>query len=73
MIIFLQDPAILQFLLSNLIKVNGKFQWRVNLPSIRDHIIEIGNFPFCVPGDILILIFFPFGEGTSILPPLVAV
>ena len=34
---------------------------------------NLNLFPFCVPDDIDILIFPPSGEGTSIVPPKVAV
>ncbi|VTJ56558.1 Hypothetical predicted protein [Marmota monax] len=40
-----QDMAMRQFLLTNLVEVDGHFQWRVNLDALAEHLDEIMNFP----------------------------
>lgn len=40
-----QDMAVRQFLLTNLVEVDGRFQWRVNLDALTKHLDEIMNFP----------------------------
>jgi esterase len=38
------EPAVRQFLLKNLYRTSeGKFQWRINLKAIDNHIVEIGD------------------------------
>ncbi|CAO2629913.1 Protein ABHD11 [Lemmus lemmus] len=40
-----QDPAIRQFLLTNLVEVDGRFSWRVNLDTLAQHLDKILTFP----------------------------
>ena len=40
-----EDPAIAAFLMTNLERANGGFQWRVNLPAIATAMSEISGFP----------------------------
>lgn len=40
-----QDMAVRQFLLTNLVEVDGRFQWRVNLDALAEHLDKIMNFP----------------------------
>lgn len=41
----LQDPAIRRFLLTNLVEVDGRFSWRVNLETLAQHLDKILTFP----------------------------
>ncbi|XP_029409528.1 protein ABHD11 isoform X3 [Nannospalax galili] len=41
----IQDPTVRQFLLTNLVEVNGHFSWRVNLDTLAQHFDKIMNFP----------------------------
>ncbi|KAL6036914.1 hypothetical protein STEG23_023857, partial [Scotinomys teguina] len=40
-----KDPAIRQFLLSNLVEVDGRFTWRVNLDTLAQYLDKILTFP----------------------------
>lgn len=39
-----QDPYLRQFLLTNLVEVEGHFKWRVNLESFINNFASIINF-----------------------------
>nr|KAF6354172.1 abhydrolase domain containing 11 [Myotis myotis] len=41
----IQDMAVRQFLLTNLVEVDGRFVWRVNLDALAQHVDEILAFP----------------------------
>ncbi|XP_044312120.1 protein ABHD11 isoform X2 [Varanus komodoensis] len=41
----IQEPAIRQFLLTNLVYAEERFTWRVNLESISQHLDELLGFP----------------------------
>uniref|UniRef100_A0A667I1R8 sn-1-specific diacylglycerol lipase ABHD11 n=1 Tax=Lynx canadensis TaxID=61383 RepID=A0A667I1R8_LYNCA len=41
----LQDTAVRQFLLTNLVEVDGRFVWRVNLEALAQHVDKILAFP----------------------------
>nr|XP_045000548.1 protein ABHD11 isoform X2 [Jaculus jaculus] len=41
----IQDPAVRQFLLTNLVEVDGRFSWRVNLDTLAQHVDKIMAFP----------------------------
>jgi len=41
----LQPAALRQFLLQNLIMVDGGYEWRMNLDDIQQHIAHISDFP----------------------------
>ncbi|XP_042828190.1 protein ABHD11 isoform X2 [Panthera tigris] len=41
----IQDPAVRQFLLTNLVEVDGRFVWRVNLEALAQHVDKILAFP----------------------------
>ncbi|MEQ2167893.1 hypothetical protein GOODEAATRI_008766, partial [Goodea atripinnis] len=45
MFILLQEHSVRQFLLTNLVEVNGHYSWRVNLEAIAAHLDEIMSFP----------------------------
>lgn len=45
MFYFLQSPVLRQFLLTNLIEVNKKYQWRLNLESINVNFKNLAVFP----------------------------
>ncbi|NXU92765.1 ABHDB protein, partial [Xiphorhynchus elegans] len=38
-------PQLRQFLLTNLVEVEGRYVWRVNLEAISQHLADIMNFP----------------------------
>ncbi|KFP07109.1 Alpha/beta hydrolase domain-containing protein 11, partial [Calypte anna] len=40
-----QHPQVRQFLLTNLVEVEGRCVWRVNLEAISHHLSDIMNFP----------------------------
>ncbi|NXT59579.1 ABHDB protein, partial [Pluvianellus socialis] len=40
-----QLPQLRQFLLTNLVEVQGRYVWRVNLEAISHHLADIMNFP----------------------------
>lgn len=40
-----QLPQLRQFLLTNLVEVEGRYVWRVNLEAISRHLADIMNFP----------------------------
>ncbi|XP_048225185.1 protein ABHD11 isoform X2 [Perognathus longimembris pacificus] len=40
-----QDMAVRQFLLTNLVEVDGHFSWRVNLDALAQHLDQIMTFP----------------------------
>nr|XP_033778057.1 protein ABHD11 isoform X1 [Geotrypetes seraphini] len=40
-----QDAAVRQFLLTNLVKKNGQYCWRLNLEAISHHLPDIMSFP----------------------------
>ncbi|KAM9370546.1 sn-1-specific diacylglycerol lipase ABHD11 isoform 2-T2 [Phaethornis superciliosus] len=40
-----QHPQLRQFLLTNLVEVEGRCVWRVNLEAISHHLADIMNFP----------------------------
>ncbi|XP_004587257.2 protein ABHD11 [Ochotona princeps] len=40
-----QDVAVRQFLLTNLVEVDGRFVWRVNLDALAQHLDKIMAFP----------------------------
>ncbi|KAM6155851.1 sn-1-specific diacylglycerol lipase ABHD11 [Rhynchocyon petersi] len=40
-----QDTAVRQFLLTNLVEVDGRFVWRLNLDALSQNVQEILNFP----------------------------
>ncbi|NWH70534.1 ABHDB protein, partial [Piaya cayana] len=40
-----QLPQIRQYLLTNLVDVQGRYVWRVNLEAISNHLADIMNFP----------------------------
>ncbi|NXO57930.1 ABHDB protein, partial [Aramus guarauna] len=40
-----QLPQLRQFLLTNLVEVEGRYIWRVNLEAISHHLADIMNFP----------------------------
>lgn len=40
-----QHPQLRQFLLTNLVEVEGHYVWRVNLDAISHHLVDIMNFP----------------------------
>ncbi|XP_042686240.1 protein ABHD11 isoform X2 [Centrocercus urophasianus] len=40
-----QDPQLRQFLLTNLVEVEGRYIWRVNLDAISHHFADIMSFP----------------------------
>lgn len=41
----LQDIAVRQFLLTNLVEAGSRFAWRVNLDALAQHVDEILAFP----------------------------
>ncbi|XP_039099402.1 protein ABHD11 isoform X2 [Hyaena hyaena] len=41
----IQDMAVRQFLLTNLVEVDGRFIWRVNLEALAQHVDKILAFP----------------------------
>lgn len=41
----LQPAALRQFLLQNLVRENGQYDWRMNLDDIQKHISHISDFP----------------------------
>ncbi|KAM6403083.1 sn-1-specific diacylglycerol lipase ABHD11 [Rhynochetos jubatus] len=41
----IQLPQLRQFLLTNLVEVEGRYAWRVNLEAISHHLADIMNFP----------------------------
>ncbi|KAM7148055.1 sn-1-specific diacylglycerol lipase ABHD11 isoform 2-T2 [Molossus nigricans] len=41
----IQDPAVRQFLLTNLVEADGRFVWRVNLDALAQHVDKILAFP----------------------------
>ncbi|XP_006773478.1 PREDICTED: alpha/beta hydrolase domain-containing protein 11, partial [Myotis davidii] len=41
----IQDMAVRQFLLTNLVEVDGRFVWRVNLDALAQHVDKILAFP----------------------------
>ncbi|XP_036743251.1 protein ABHD11 isoform X2 [Manis pentadactyla] len=41
----IQDMAVRQFLLTNLVEVDGHFMWRVNLDALAQHVEKILAFP----------------------------
>uniref|UniRef100_A0A8D0G8F5 sn-1-specific diacylglycerol lipase ABHD11 n=1 Tax=Sphenodon punctatus TaxID=8508 RepID=A0A8D0G8F5_SPHPU len=41
----IQEAAIRQFLLTNLVESEGRYLWRVNLEAISQHLVDIMNFP----------------------------
>ncbi|XP_064022109.1 sn-1-specific diacylglycerol lipase ABHD11 [Pogoniulus pusillus] len=41
----IQLPGLRQFLLTNLVEVEGRHVWRVNLEAISNHLADIMNFP----------------------------
>ncbi|XP_058566509.1 protein ABHD11 [Neofelis nebulosa] len=41
----IQDTAVRQFLLTNLVEVDGRFVWRVNLEALAQHVDKILAFP----------------------------
>eukprot|EP00076_Gallus_gallus_P032337 XP_024997875.1 protein ABHD11 isoform X3 [Gallus gallus] len=53
-----QDPQLRQFLLTNLVEVEGRYIWRVNLDAISHHFADIMSFPVFhkpYPGPVLFL------------------
>ncbi|XP_046758383.1 protein ABHD11 isoform X1 [Gallus gallus] len=53
-----QDPQLRQFLLTNLVAVEGRYIWRVNLDAISHHFADIMSFPVFhkpYPGPVLFL------------------
>ncbi|KAM7331864.1 hypothetical protein ACRRTK_008572 [Alexandromys fortis] len=40
-----KDPAIRRFLLTNLVEVDGRFSWRMNLETLAQHLDKILTFP----------------------------
>ncbi|XP_063090380.1 sn-1-specific diacylglycerol lipase ABHD11 isoform X2 [Cavia porcellus] len=40
-----QNSAVRQFLLTNLVEINGRFGWRVNLDALAQHMDDILTFP----------------------------
>ncbi|XP_072209512.1 sn-1-specific diacylglycerol lipase ABHD11 [Excalfactoria chinensis] len=40
-----QDPQLRQFLLTNLVEVEGRYVWRVNLDAISHHFADMMSFP----------------------------
>lgn len=40
-----QHPQLRQFLLTNLVEVEGRYVWRVNLEAISHHLEDIMSFP----------------------------
>ncbi|XP_051017296.1 protein ABHD11 [Acomys russatus] len=40
-----KDPSVRQFLLTNLVEVDGRFSWRVNLDILAQHLDKILTFP----------------------------
>ena len=41
----INDTSLRLFLLTNLMKVNGDFRWRVNLSALKNNLAAIGEFP----------------------------
>lgn len=55
----IQDIAVRQFLLTNLVEAGGRFVWRVNLDALAQHVDKIMAFPLCqesYPGPTLFLL-----------------
>lgn len=55
----LQDIAVRQFLLTNLVEAGSRFVWRVNLDALAQHVDKILAFPVCqeaYPGPTLFLL-----------------
>ncbi|XP_059549439.1 protein ABHD11 isoform X3 [Myotis daubentonii] len=64
----IQDMAVRQFLLTNLVEVDGRFVWRVNLDALAQHVDEILAFPprqESYPGPTLFLL----GGNSEFVPP----
>uniref|UniRef100_G1QC57 sn-1-specific diacylglycerol lipase ABHD11 n=1 Tax=Myotis lucifugus TaxID=59463 RepID=G1QC57_MYOLU len=64
----IQDVAVRQFLLTNLVEVDGRFVWRVNLDALAQHVDEILAFPprqESYPGPTLFLLG---GNSDFVLP-----
>lgn len=40
-----QEAGVRQFLLTNLVEVDGRFSWRVNLDTLAQHLDKILTFP----------------------------
>ncbi|XP_059549438.1 protein ABHD11 isoform X2 [Myotis daubentonii] len=63
-----RDMAVRQFLLTNLVEVDGRFVWRVNLDALAQHVDEILAFPprqESYPGPTLFLL----GGNSEFVPP----
>lgn len=41
-----QSASIRQFLLTNLVEVDGRFVWRLNLDALAQHLDKILDFPY---------------------------
>ena len=41
----INDTSLRLFLLTNLVKVNGNFRWRLNLAALKNNLASIGEFP----------------------------
>lgn len=55
----IQDIAVRQFLLTNLVEAGSRFVWRVNLDALAQHVDKILAFPVCqesYPGPTLFLL-----------------
>ncbi|KAF6122860.1 abhydrolase domain containing 11 [Phyllostomus discolor] len=64
----IQDLALRQFLLTNLVEADGRFVWRVNLDALAQHVDKILAFPSqqdSYPGPTLFLL----GENSKIVRP----
>ncbi|XP_058424966.1 protein ABHD11 isoform X7 [Diceros bicornis minor] len=63
-----RDMAVRQFLLTNLVEVDGRFVWRVNLDALAQHVDKIMAFPpqqESYPGPTLFLL----GGNSQFVPP----
>ncbi|XP_007518021.1 protein ABHD11 isoform X2 [Erinaceus europaeus] len=64
----IQDVSVRQFLLTNLVEVDGHFLWRVNLEALAQHVDKIMTFPWrreSYPGPTLFLL----GGNSGFVPP----
>ncbi|XP_054445228.1 sn-1-specific diacylglycerol lipase ABHD11 [Pteronotus mesoamericanus] len=64
----IQDTAVRQFLLTNLVEADGRYIWRVNLDALAQHVDKILAFPprqESYPGPTLFLL----GGNSKFVPP----
>ncbi|EGW06386.1 protein ABHD11 [Cricetulus griseus] len=63
-----KDPAIRQFLLTNLVRVDRRFSWRVNLEALAQHLDKILTFPQQCESYLGPTLFLIGGNSTYVKP-----